>query len=267
MIAGRAERGSATGPKDRSARGLPRIVVTFDDAYANLIDNALPAARDLGVPVTIFAVPGCLGRTPTWKFDADHPGMNQRLMSDHEIREAAGSSLVTIGSHSITHRAMTGLSTSNAIEEFTSSRQALESMISGRIGDFAFPYGDWDDRASKLGFSCGYRNLYTLDPAGSRTDGECRVIGRMQMSPDCSLFEFKLTAAGAYQWLPHFRRLVGRAINIVRRGDRNRRRRLTVDSGAGGPIEDAGRQANSRQIPGVGTECSHGIPTDLGRAG
>jgi len=33
---------------------LPRVSVTFDDAFACLIENALPITQDLNIPVTIF---------------------------------------------------------------------------------------------------------------------------------------------------------------------------------------------------------------------
>ena len=45
----------------------PRIVVTFDDGYADNLINALPIAEAKGVPITIFVTSGVLGsRSGFW---------------------------------------------------------------------------------------------------------------------------------------------------------------------------------------------------------
>lgn len=51
-----------------SSSRLPErgIAITFDDAYADLLDAAVPLLREASVPATVFAVSGRLGREFWW---------------------------------------------------------------------------------------------------------------------------------------------------------------------------------------------------------
>lgn len=53
-------------------KGLPRraVLITFDDAYADLADHAIPILRTLGLPATVF-VPTAFPNHPERSFHAD----------------------------------------------------------------------------------------------------------------------------------------------------------------------------------------------------
>ncbi len=44
----------------------PLLAITFDDAYVNLLDNALPVLAAYGLPATIFAPVNYLGKKNYW---------------------------------------------------------------------------------------------------------------------------------------------------------------------------------------------------------
>jgi len=56
----------ATGALAQAARGERCTAVTFDDAYRNVMENALPELQRRNIPTTIYVVPGALGGTPNW---------------------------------------------------------------------------------------------------------------------------------------------------------------------------------------------------------
>ena len=44
-----------------------KVAITFDDGYADVLENGLPLLEKYQVPATIYMVPGYLGRTPWWE--------------------------------------------------------------------------------------------------------------------------------------------------------------------------------------------------------
>jgi peptidoglycan/xylan/chitin deacetylase (PgdA/CDA1 family) len=185
---------------------LPRIAVTFDDAFGMLTETALPVCERYGVPVTIFAVTGNLGARPMWSIHGDHPDANERTMTAIQLRDVAHSHFCRIGSHTHTHPDMTKVASDRARHELTESKRRLERITSTTIEDLALPHGTCNRDLIELARTCGYRRVFILDPIGSRRG--CGVIARMKMSADAWMIEFWLTSVGAYGWLPPVRRAV-----------------------------------------------------------
>lgn len=178
--------------------GRPRVCVTFDDAFANLRTNALPAVRCFGIPVVIFAVSENLGCQPRWKFANNHPDGNELTMTPKQLRAAVRWPGCTIGSHSATHTPMTELAARAYKDEMARSKQSLEQILGAEIADFAFPYGACTADLVHAAHDAGYRRVHTLHSIRSRRG---RVISRMKACPDMWWIEFALTVAGAYEWV------------------------------------------------------------------
>jgi peptidoglycan/xylan/chitin deacetylase (PgdA/CDA1 family) len=68
---------------------LPRraVAVTFDDAYADLTEQAVPFLRKRGVPATVFAVSGLLGKEFWWD------RLEQTLPLPPEVESCGGAAL------------------------------------------------------------------------------------------------------------------------------------------------------------------------------
>jgi peptidoglycan/xylan/chitin deacetylase (PgdA/CDA1 family) len=216
-------------------RGTDRVRLTFDDAFANLLDNALPVLTELNIPVTIFAVTGNLGSRPAWDIAPDHPDASEVTMTAAQMRLAAAECPVTFGTHGVTHRRLTELPDDEAHRELVESKRDLEWILDTTIHDFAAPHGACDEALIASALTAGYRRVHVTEepPRKSAQRAEGHVIGRMKMSPDAWPIEFELTAFGAYGWLPGFRKLV----RMFRPGgtgpERRRRRILAVASGGG----------------------------------
>jgi len=218
----------------------PRVCVTFDDAFANLLDHALPTTRALNIPVIVFVPTGCLGSPPSWRIARDHPDATQPTMTTDQISQTPTSSLCRFGSHSATHRPLTELPPDEARRELTESKAALEDLIGGPVEDFAFPHGAYNQRLIDAAQAAGYRRVFTLDPGRSFTCEGIRINGRMKMSPDAWPIEFLLTISGAYDWLAPARRIF-RAIARPADACTNRYQSGTRTSGAPGTGRVASR--------------------------
>ena len=212
LISGRVLPARLLGEIRRPRWAPPRVCVTFDDGFANLLENALPIARRFRIPATVFVVSENLGARPRWDMPEDRSGAQEPTLSGAQIAELAGMGQWAIGSHSARHHRLTDLPPDSARDELVRSKAQLEALAGTRIDDFAFPYGAYGESLVQAARAAGYARIYTLDShlidfgAGMRG----AVVGRMKMSPDVWPLEFLLTTAGGYDWLPPVRRLLRR---------------------------------------------------------
>jgi peptidoglycan/xylan/chitin deacetylase (PgdA/CDA1 family) len=148
------------------------VLITFDDAYADLATHAFPVLQAHRFPATVFVVSGAIGGTSTW--DEGH-GDPHALLDADGLRKwsAAG---VEIGAHSRSHRDLTTLMPDAAEAEIRGSRQDLEQLLDRPVTAFAYPYGrigrlarDVVAREFALGFTVAEgRNHQGTDPAQLR---------------------------------------------------------------------------------------------------
>jgi peptidoglycan/xylan/chitin deacetylase (PgdA/CDA1 family) len=209
-VAGRAVAAESLSAPGVRAVGGPSVCVTFDDAFANLRENALPAVRELRIPITVFAVTECLGRTPAWRMEYGHPEVAEPTMSASDLREAAREAGCVFGSHTATHAALAELGPADLRRELRDSAAALRALVPRPVEDLAFPYGSYDERVREEALAAGYRRLFSLDACLHPGPLGAGVIGRFSVSPDTWPIEFWLTTAGAYGWQHALRRAIAR---------------------------------------------------------
>src|ERR1700757_4322402 len=117
--------------------GQRYAAVTFDDAFESVLLNALPELEKRGIPATIFVIADLMGRSPGWE------GYWEGTMTLDELRRLP-IDLVTIGSHTISHRALPLLDEEEARVELLQSRRRLEELLNRKISLFSFPFGAFD---------------------------------------------------------------------------------------------------------------------------
>ena len=177
------------------------IAVTFDDAYRSVMENALPILISKKIPATIFVPTGALGQKPTWIKDTQHPFANETVMTSEEIQKLP-SELVTIGSHTVTHKRLSSIDTSTFRQELTESKKSLESILGKEIHLISVPYGSFDISATNLFEEAGYKHVFLNIPGQSISELGSFISGRISVDPDDTFLEYRLKLSGAYQWLP-----------------------------------------------------------------
>jgi peptidoglycan/xylan/chitin deacetylase (PgdA/CDA1 family) len=66
-------------------------------------------------------------------------------MSEQEVRDLAGSGLVDVGAHTVTHPCLARLSPAEQRSEMEASRCVLEDLLGRPVRSFAYPYGGRED--------------------------------------------------------------------------------------------------------------------------
>jgi peptidoglycan/xylan/chitin deacetylase (PgdA/CDA1 family) len=176
------------------------IAVTFDDAFENIIENAVPELRARNIPAAIFVVTGVLGETAAWW----PPGSQERTARISTAQELLQlpTDLITFGAHTHTHPVMTHIHEPEARLELTECRTRLESLLGRSVTTFSFPFGAFNENLVALCREAGYQRVFTTMPQNAFVHAGEFVTGRVKADPSDWRLEFYLKCVGAYRWLP-----------------------------------------------------------------
>ncbi|WP_197536468.1 polysaccharide deacetylase family protein [Microlunatus phosphovorus] len=111
------------------------VGLTFDDGYADFAERAAPILDEFGFNATVFVVAGHVGGINDW----DSPPV-RRLMDASDIRamQQAGHE---IGSHGVSHTAMSKICNEEVDTELKLSKSMLETITGHSVKGFCYPYG------------------------------------------------------------------------------------------------------------------------------
>ena len=133
----------------RSGTDIPdrSVILTFDDAYADLVEHALPVLERRSYPATVFVSTGLVGKTIQCSPKA--PGATLPIMSAEDIRKWTSRG-VLFGAHSRSHFDLTSLDSQTAASEIRDCKSDLESMTGRPVTSFAYPYGKRNDEVESF---------------------------------------------------------------------------------------------------------------------
>ncbi|MFS8884418.1 polysaccharide deacetylase family protein, partial [Synechococcus sp. R55.3] len=130
------------------------ILLTFDDAYLGLYENAYPLLKEYNYPAAYFVQTGFVG-VPTSK---DHFTWDQ-------MREMDASGLIDFAAHTVTHPPdLRVLDDARLRREVFDCKTKLEQELGHPIHYFAYPEGNRDERVKQYLADAGYRMSFTMDP-------------------------------------------------------------------------------------------------------
>jgi peptidoglycan/xylan/chitin deacetylase (PgdA/CDA1 family) len=135
------------------------VVLTFDDAYVNFLDYALPVLRRHGFPATVYAISGWLGRRAEW-FAKDPGRPIPELMTAAQLREIRTAG-IGIGSHSVEHPKLADLRPEHQRRELADSKADLEDLLGEEVAHLCYPYGSFNLDSVRAAARCGYRSATT----------------------------------------------------------------------------------------------------------
>ena len=183
-------------------KGCRYVAVTFDNGYESMFDSAWPELKIRGIPVTIFVVSGCLGLYPSWAIgDVPLEGV-AHVISKERLCNMVKNPLITVGSHSITHRDFSDLTNEEILKELALSKLSLEELLCRQVNLFAFPRGVFEQRHLTLAKEAGYERVFSASQGlALRNPGEY-LSARVPVEPGDSMLAFDLKVRGAYRWVP-----------------------------------------------------------------
>lgn len=137
------------------------LLITFDDAYADLLSEAAPLLAQRGIPAVAFAVAGLTGGTNKW----DRPlGARELRLLDADGLRALPATGMEVGSHGMNHRQLPKLAAADAERELRGSAEALEALGLPRPRAFSYPHGAWNREIADIARASGYQAAFTVTP-------------------------------------------------------------------------------------------------------
>ena len=187
----------------REGKPLPPrpVLLTFDDAYADLVDDAFPVLRRHGFTAGVFVVTGHIGGHNEW--DQKYGVPRFPCMSADQIRHWAAQGM-EFGAHSRSHADLTTLSGAALEEEVTGSGRDLASILGTLPLSFAYPYGGYNETVRRS-VAKAFELAVTCDEGVNGLGTEPLLIRRATVQPADTLLNFALRVGFGYNPIERLR--------------------------------------------------------------
>jgi peptidoglycan/xylan/chitin deacetylase (PgdA/CDA1 family) len=174
--------------------------ITFDDAFRDAIENAVPELVSRRLHATIFVTLGVLGKLAEW-WPLSDPERTREIATVEQIRSLPRP-WIGVGAHTVTHPHLSALEEPEARREIAEPKQRLESMVGYAIRSLSFPYGDFDEDVIRWSREAGYERAFTTQHQNAFEAPDTFLVGRVKAEPTDWDLEFRLKLLGGYLWLP-----------------------------------------------------------------
>jgi peptidoglycan/xylan/chitin deacetylase (PgdA/CDA1 family) len=180
-------------------RTKPRVVITFDDAYAGAMEAGLAELNKRSLPATVFVTPGFVGGRPFWwdrlagssgldartreyalnelggRNDAilawaessgmplTDPPAYQAACSESALESAAQAGLFTFGAHTWTHPNLARLTPAELDDELRRPLAWLRARFGNTAPLLAYPYGLRTKAVAEAARSAGYERAFLIE--------------------------------------------------------------------------------------------------------
>jgi GT2 family glycosyltransferase/peptidoglycan/xylan/chitin deacetylase (PgdA/CDA1 family) len=184
-------------------------LVTFDDAYADLLPAATEILSARGIPAVVFAVSGQIGGSNEWD---RHLGAPELSLLDAAGLRALSEAGIEIGSHTVNHPQLTKVSEETVAAELRDSADEIEAAGLPRPRSFAYPHGEWSPAIAAAAEAAGYSAAFTIDCGVVRAGSDRNALPRIEVLASDTPGRLRLKLATA-RWP---KRLRDRVLRLTR---------------------------------------------------
>lgn len=130
--------------KDGARLPEKTVIITFDDAYLNFREHALPLLKKHNFTGTVFVPVAFIGKTNIWDKG------NDMIMSATDLKRLALNEDVEIGLHSFLHQSYGDMDVPDMKEDLKNCRETLGYYGIPFANVLAYPYGRYPKKDQEL---------------------------------------------------------------------------------------------------------------------
>jgi len=172
---------------------IPSVVLTFDDGFANFLEEGYPALKKYGYRATIFIQTDYIGKKSSFSKDLSFQIMGY---SDLRFLQKEG---FEFGAHTCSHVSLTGIPLSRARTEIVKSKEILGEVLGEEVTSFCYPFGDYNQKIEEIVQGADYQTAVTLDVGNTNSRKNLLALRRVAIGPRIVPVYFKLILGGNFQ--------------------------------------------------------------------
>ncbi|OGF48042.1 MAG: hypothetical protein A2452_04635 [Candidatus Firestonebacteria bacterium RIFOXYC2_FULL_39_67] len=176
------------------------VMITFDDAYLETINNVIPILALRKLKSVFSVVTGCIGKKSNWEKEID----GSLTISEEQIQKYTGT-LVSFESHTENHAYLAMCSVQDAERDLVNSKNTLESITGKKVRAVFYPYGNYNENVKSCASKAGYMFGIAIASSKRTVLQDYFEIRRVFIKPTDSLVDFKRKIAPWYIWFRGFR--------------------------------------------------------------
>lgn len=154
------------------------IVLTFDDGYSDIYENAYPILKNHKFPATFFVITKFVNEN-RWGY-----------MNWAQLDEVAKNGF-EIGSHTLDHPSLRAKSRTYQTTEIADSKKMLEDRLGGKVVSFAYPAGQYDATTISVLRSAGYWGAVTEIQGTSQSTDLAYELKRIRIRGSYSIADYE----------------------------------------------------------------------------
>jgi len=164
-------------------------IITFDDAFSCLKDNAIEVLVSQKETATLFVISKFVGKEIHW----DYYKTKQKCkhLSWEQLKEISDLG-IEIGSHSHSHQDLKSLNYKEILKEIEYSKKILEDKLGNPINFFSYPFGRFDKRIMKKCKEIGYWGAVTMKPVSNNDNPFGMSRSSVYLFDNLAQFKLKL---------------------------------------------------------------------------
>ena len=164
------------------------IIITFDDGYENIYNNAIPVLNKYNFKAIIFIVTDYIGRLNRWEAAPFQQKFKHLSGNQLQVLKKNGHE---IASHSRRHKYLPSLNKDMLIEEISGSKANLEELLGVETTSCCYPYGRYNKQVKNMVQSAGYHYATANPRFCSRNTADAFSLNRRSIYATDSLRSFK----------------------------------------------------------------------------